>query len=225
MKQNYQQELDRIIEQNQLTGKVPSLLLHSCCGPCSSYVVTYLKGYFDVTVLYYNPNIYPEEEYDHRLAEQARLLRELGVPLLTVPYDHREFLEKVRGYEQEPEGGARCRLCFELRLKKTWEIAAAEGFDYYCTTLTVSPHKNAMVINEVGEILSFDQEVPGAALSGAALHSEAAAGTAESCAAGTGAAWLPSDFKKREGYKKSIELSKQYGLYRQVYCGCEFARS
>ena len=197
MNTNYQLELDQIIEENKTHGKVPTLLLHSCCGPCSSYVVTYLKEYFHVTVFYYNPNIYPAEEYDHRLAEQARLLKELDVPLLTVPYDHQEFLDQINGLEREPEGGARCEVCFRLRLKKTYEVATHEGYNYYCTTLTVSPHKNAAVINRVGQEPVESNET---------------------------VLWLPSDFKKRDGYKKSIELSRQFNLYRQEFCGCEFAR-
>ena len=198
MKVNYQLQLDSIIEENKSSDKVPTVLLHSCCGPCSSYVVTYLQEFFQVTVLYYNPNIFPEEEYEHRLSEQARLLQELHVPLLTVPYDHQEYLNQVIGLEAEPEGGARCEVCFRIRLEKTYEIALQKGFDYYCTTLTVSPHKNAAVINLVGQSV-------------AEIGSEHVL-------------WLPSDFKKREGYKRSVELSRQYNLYRQDYCGCEFAR-
>ena len=189
---NYQLELDKITREIEKREESPSILLHSCCGPCSSYVVTYLMQWFDVTVLYYNPNIFPEEEYDHRLTEQARLLKELGVPLIDIPYDHQEFLDYVRGFEGEPEGGARCERCFELRLRKTLELARDGGFDYFATTLTVSPHKNAMVINRIGKELA-------------------------------GPLWLPSDFKKRDGYKQSIQLSEKYGLYRQNYCGCEFA--
>lgn len=197
IKTNYQVELDKITKEIERQGVKPKILLHSCCGPCSSYVVTYLLQWFDITVFYYNPNIYPELEYDHRLAEQARLLKALDIPLLQVPYDHQEFLDYVQGFESEPEGGARCAKCFELRLQKTLELAEKGGFDYFATTLTVSPHKNAMVINRIGQSI-------------------------ESSAAGS-VLWLPSDFKKRDGYKKSIELSKQYGLYRQEYCGCEFA--
>jgi len=197
---NYQLELDRIIQKEQAKGRVPTLLLHSCCGPCSSYVVTYLQNYFKVTVLYYNPNIYPEEEYDHRLSEQARLLKALDVPLLTLPYDHGDYLSRVSGLESEPEGGRRCEECFLLRLEKTYELAVQGHFDYFCTTLTVSPHKNAFVINQVGMMIQkTEEEKDGAVM------------------------WLPSDFKKREGYKRSIELSKQFDLYRQTYCGCEFA--
>ena len=195
---NYQTKLDAIISDLAARNLRPSLLLHSCCGPCSSYVVTYLKTWFDITVLYYNPNIYPEEEYAHRLAEQKRLLRELCIPILEVLYDHREFVNYVSGLEAEREGGARCERCFELRLRKTMELAREQGFAYFATTLTVSPHKNAMVINRIGqeleEELSTDTPL-----------------------------WLPSDFKKKDGYKKSIELTRKYDLYRQDYCGCEFA--
>lgn len=191
---NYQRLLDEITNKAESEGRVPTLLLHSCCGPCSSYVVTYLMQWFDITVLYYNPNIYPKEEYDHRLREQERLLKMLHIPLIADRYDHQEFLNSTEGLWNEPEGGGRCRKCFELRLTRTHQLAADGGFEYFATTLTVSPHKNAMVINRVGEQIS----------EGAVK-------------------WLPSDFKKRDGYKKSIELSKQYGLYRQDYCGCEFA--
>ena len=201
---NFQRKLDQILDEIEQQGSRPSLLLHSCCGPCSSYVVTYLKAFFDLTVFYYNPNIYPEEEYQHRLSEQTRLLRELSVPLLHLPYDHKEFLQYTKGYEKEPEGGARCEKCFELRLQKTCECALKGGFDWFCTTLTVSPHKNAMVINRVGEEIASGKKGILRAQKKTVL-------------------WLPSDFKKKEGYKKSIELSRQYGLYRQEYCGCEYA--
>ena len=189
---NYQKKLDDIIDQISVRDNSPSLLLHSCCGPCSSYVVTYLKDYFNITVFYYNPNIYPEEEYIHRLSEQKRLLKELGVDLLEGRYDHQEFLDCVRGLESEPEGGKRCEKCFWLRLSETARMAQEKGFDYFCTTLTVSPHKNAMIINQTGQ-----------SISGKAL-------------------WLPADFKKKDGYKKSVQISEEYGLYRQNYCGCEF---
>lgn len=181
--------------------KTPSLLLHSCCGPCSSYVLECLHEFFDITVFYYNPNIDPEAEYEKRLSEQDRLIRTVygtEVKLLTVPYDHSEFLEAAKGLEAEPEGGARCEACFHLRLRKTAEMAAAHGFDYFATTLTVSPHKNAMILNRVG-------------------HEEEGG-------AGGRVIWLESDFKKKNGYKRSIELSKELNLYRQIYCGCEFAR-
>ena len=236
---NYQLELDKVISSLQLAGERKSVLLHSCCGPCSSYVVTYLKEYFDVTVLYYNPNIYPEEEYIHRLSEQARLLKELDIPLIEVGYDHDEFLDYVRGYEAEPEGGARCERCFELRLNKTYELAQEYNFDYICTTLTVSPHKNAMIINAVGQNIvntsacrkpdaEPDKTEPDNSALKAADISMSKVGSTESgeerinvdmiSHASHNIMWLPGDFKKREGYKKSIELSKQYVLCRHEYC-------
>ena len=247
MKVNYQLKLDEITKKLEGQEELPSILLHSCCGPCSSYVVTYLMQWFDITVLYYNPNIYPEQEYEHRLAEQARLLKELNVPLIHLPYDHQEYLDYVRGLEGEPEGGVRCAKCFELRLLKTRELAAERGFDYFATTLTVSPHKNAAVINRIGEALSIGKACPGSVCTGDGKVSRGSAcggyvhetdvhggdvhGTAAHRADACGGdedidcspLWLPSDFKKRDGYKKSIALSKQYGLYRQDYCGCEFA--
>ena len=201
IKINYQRKLEEIIN-GFGEGTRPSLLLHSCCGPCSSYVLSYLYRWFDITVLYYNPNIYPEEEYEHRLAEQSRLIDAMnhenaGGPqteLMVLPYEHGEFLEAAKGFEAEPEGGLRCERCFEFRLKKTAELAVEGGFEYFGTTLTVSPHKNAMLINKIG------QEIDSSSVY-----------------------WLPSDFKKKDGYKQSIELSKKYGLYRQNYCGCEFS--
>ncbi|MBR2696179.1 MAG: epoxyqueuosine reductase QueH [Parasporobacterium sp.] len=199
-KKNFQKKLDELLETIKESSKTPSLLLHSCCGPCSSYVLDYLKDYFHITVFYYNPNIDPEEEYAHRLSEQKRLIDTVypgSVELLTLPYDHEEFLSAVKGLEGEPEGGARCEECFRLRLEKTAQLAKEKGFDYYGTTLTVSPHKNAMILNRVGH------------------ETEASSGNA---------VWLESDFKKKNGYLKSIELSKEIDLYRQVYCGCEFAR-
>ena len=194
---NYQLKLEEI------TGgleKRPSLLLHSCCGPCSTYCLEYLKEYFDITVLYYNPNIFPEEEFDRRAAEQRRFIEDYtdGIGLIIVPYDHSEFTGYVKGLEGEPEGGARCEKCFRLRLEKTAQLAAEDGFDFFGTTLTVSPHKNAQVINAVGEEISQRAVIA--------------------------PAWLYSDFKKKDGYKASIELSQKYGLYRQNFCGCEFAK-
>lgn len=183
----------------------PRLMLHSCCGPCSSYCLEYLKDHFDITVFYYNPNIYPQEEYDHRLFEQKRLIDEMNrhadcsIKLMTVPYDHQEFLDFVKGLEEEKEGGARCSKCFELRLSRTAAAASALEMDYFGTTLTVSPHKNAVLINRIGG------ELTGEALLPSSLK------------------WLPSDFKKNDGYKRSIELSREYDLYRQNYCGCEFS--
>ncbi len=170
------------------------LLLHSCCAPCSSSVLEYLTPKIDVSVYYYNPCIMPNEEYEHRLSEQRRLCTILNIPLIEGEYDNGEYLSFVHGLENAPEGGARCAKCFYMRLKSTAVRAKECGFDYFCTTLTVSPHKNADVINSIGKRIS--EEV--------------------------GVEFLPSDFKKRNGYLRSIELSKQYGLYRQVYCGCRF---
>ena len=192
MKENY----NNIFE--DITSKLnyrPKLLLHSCCAPCSSHVVTLLKEYFDVTVLYYNPNIYPLEEYLKRKNEQIKLLEILNIPIMDLDYDHNEFKENVKGLEDEKEGGARCNKCFALRLEKTAILAQLNQFEYFCTTLTVSPYKNSQIINKIGAILEQKYNVK----------------------------YLYSDFKKKEGYKKSIELSKKYDLYRQHYCGCEYS--
>ncbi|MGE4354323.1 MAG: epoxyqueuosine reductase QueH [Oscillospiraceae bacterium] len=196
MKINYQLETDKII--GTLESK-PRLLLHSCCGPCSSYVLEYLMPYFDVAVLYFNPNIQPENEYLRRLDTQKQLIAGMcpGTELLEIGWDGVSFNEISTGLEKEPEGGARCTACFSLRLERTAHIAKERGFDFFCTTLTVSPHKDAVRINKIGFTLAEKY----------------------------GVRWLPSDFKKREGYKKSIELSKKYGLYRQNYCGCIFSKS
>ena len=192
-KRNYQKELDAVTA--GLPGQ-PRLLLQACCGPCSSYVLEYMTRYFDVTVLFYNPNIRPEAEYEKRLETLKRLLTAMPMdhpPVLLEPgWRGEEFVSAVKGLEREPEGGARCAVCFRLRLEETARLAAERGFDYFGTTLTVSPHKNAQIINCVGEDL----------------------------AAKYGAKWLPSDFKKRNGYLRSIQLSREYGLYRQEYCGC-----
>ena len=192
MKENY----NNIFE--DITSKLnyrPKVLLHSCCAPCSSHVVTLLKEYFDVTVLYYNPNIYPLEEYLKRKNEQIKLLEILNIPIMDIDYDHNEFKENVKGLEDEKEGGARCNKCFALRLEKTASLAQLNQFEYFCTTLTVSPYKNSQIINKIGAILEQKYNVK----------------------------YLYSDFKKKEGYKKSIELSKKYDLYRQHYCGCEYS--
>ena len=196
---NYQKELDKIIL--QMTQK-KTLLLHSCCAPCSSYCLEYLSQYFDVTVFYYNPNITEESEYQKRAAEQLRLIRAMNERQHTTisyaegVYEPEEYLAMVRGLEQEPEGAGRCERCFRLRLTKTAEYASDNGFDYFTTTLTISPLKNAHLLNALGEEIGEK----------------------------TGVAFLPSDFKKKEGYKRSIELSKEYDLYRQNYCGCIFSK-
>ena len=199
-KRNYQKELDMLTAELTETGRRPSLLLHSCCGPCSSYVMEYLSGYFDLTVFYYNPNIEPEEEYRFRLEEQQRLVNEMsGISVSEViagDYDPENYHKAVAGLENEPEGGKRCLECFRMRLEKTARLAAEKGFDYFTTTLTVSPYKNAPVLNAVGEEAAAKYGVP----------------------------FLNSDFKKRNGYKRSIELSKEYDLYRQDYCGCVYSK-
>ncbi len=197
---NYQKKLDEIIESNQRGSITPSLLLHSCCAPCSSYSIEYLSQYFSVTVLYYNPNISPKEEYEKRKAEQIRLINSMPVKnevkLLDCDYESERFYEIAKGYEDCREGGERCFRCYELRMRKAAEIAKKEGFDYFCTTLSISPLKNAQKINEIG--LALEKEL--------------------------GVKWLCSDFKKREGYKRSIELSKEYNLYRQNFCGCIYSK-
>lgn len=199
-KRNYQKEMEQIISSCEREGKAPRLLLHSCCAPCSSYVLEYLSQYFSITVLYYNPNIYPEEEYHKRVREQESLIGKIGgkypVSMMEGRFDPQEFYGTVRGHESDPEGGERCFLCYELRLKEAAKAAAAGGFDYFTTTLSISPLKNAEKLNEIGERLAEEYKV----------------------------SYLPSDFKKKNGYKRSVELSKEYGLYRQDYCGCVFSK-
>ena len=197
-KQNFQLIMERQLE--TLKGG-ERLLLHSCCGPCSSYVLDVLTKHFDVTLLYYNPNIYPSEEYQKRLAEQLRLLDEMpfekSVSYMACEYDEGEFLKAAKGLESEREGGVRCEKCFRLRLNKTAFEAQKNGFDYFTTTLSVSPHKNAQMLNEIGKELEKEY----------------------------GVKYLYADFKKKDGYKKSVKLSEEYNLYRQDYCGCRFALS
>ena len=196
---NYQKELDKVIEVLQRQGRVPRLLLHSCCAPCSSYVLEYLSRYFEITVFYYNPNIYPPEEFGKRVEEQKRLIAQLPaehpISFLDGPYEPERFYEMARGLEQVPEGGARCFKCYRLRLTETAEMARAGKYDYSTTTLSISPLKNAEKLNEIGGQLAKDYGVD----------------------------YLYSDFKKRNGYKRSTELSREYGLYRQDYCGCVFS--
>lgn len=198
---NYQKKLDEIIEYNKGEDILPSLLLHSCCAPCSSYTIEYLSQYFSITVLYYNPNISPENEYYKRKEEQIRLIRSMPtgnkVSLMDCDYDCNEFFEIARGYEDCREGGERCFRCYALRLDRTAALAKENGFDYFCTTLSISPLKNAQKINEIGYALQNKYSIR----------------------------WLPSDFKKREGYKRSIALSKEYGLYRQNFCGCVYSKA
>lgn len=200
---NYQRELDKLIASLEGT---PRLLLHSCCAPCSSYCLEYLSQYFSITVLYYNPNISPEEEFRKRAEEQARLISELPVKnrveLVVDEYDPGEFFEAVKGLENTPEGGERCFVCYRLRLERAARYAAEHGFDYFCSTLSISPLKNAQKLNEIGAELSGIYNIRN----------------------------LPNDFKKKAanqnggGYLRSIELSREYGLYRQDYCGCVFSK-
>lgn len=189
---NYQNELKKII--NELNYR-PTLLLHSCCGPCSTQVLSYLEPYFDITVLYYNPNIEPESEYLHRKEEQIRFIKEFNKPnvkFMDADYENELFREKIEGLEDEIEGGIRCPICFLMRLEYTAKKAKELGYEYFGTTLTVSPHKNSKQINIIGALLQGR----------------------------IGVKYLYSDFKKEDGYKKSIELSHKYNLYRQNYCGC-----
>lgn len=180
---------------------MPTLLLHSCCAPCSSYCLEYLSQFFSITVFYYNPNIYPESEYRHRVDEQKRLIRQLPakheIKFIEGSFDPDEFYSAVKGFEKEKEGGERCFICYRLRLQKAAELASENGFDYFTTTLSISPLKNAAKINEIGEEIAEK----------------------------VGVRHLPSDFKKKNGYKRSIELSKEYELYRQNYCGCVFSQN
>ena len=197
---NYLKELDQIIEEIKVQNKVPKLLIHSCCAPCSSYVLEYLSQYFEITVYFYNPNIYPPLEYIRRVEEQDRLIQEMNfvhpVTLQTGAYEPQEFYRIVEGLEKEPEGGVRCFRCYELRLQEAAKIAQAGRYDYFTTTLSISPLKNADKLNEIGEKLGREYRVN----------------------------YLPSDFKKKNGYKRSVELSKEHDLYRQDYCGCVFSQ-
>ena len=196
---NYQKELDKLLAQLEKEERVPSLLLHSCCAPCSSYVLEYLGQYFNITVFYYNPNIFPESEYTKRILEQQSLIGQMRVKypvsFIAGSYDKDRFYEMAKGLEHVKEGGERCLKCYELRLRESAWIAKSGGFDYFTTTLSISPMKNAARLNEIG--LRLQEEY--------------------------GVNYLISDFKKKNGYKRSIELSKEYGLYRQDYCGCEFS--
>lgn len=199
-KRNYQKELEQVIHTCQKEGKTPRLLLHSCCAPCSSYVLEYLSQYFYITVFYYNPNIYPPEEIRKRADEQERFITEMPVKhtitYLEGSYDPERFYQSVKGHESDKEGEERCFLCYRLRIEEAAKEAKAGGYDYFTTTLSISPLKNADKLNEIGEELA-------------------------KC---YGVSYLNSDFKKKNGYRRSVELSKEYGLYRQNYCGCVFSR-
>ena len=215
-KTNFSRETEKIIKRISAGREdVPRLLLHSCCAPCSSHVMEYLREYFALTVFYYNPNITVSEEYEKRLMEEKRLIEAYNrqvetqdftgmnstpkagkIEILEAPYDPENYLAAVKGYENCPEGGERCGICFEMRLRKTAEAALAGGYDFFTTTLTISPLKNAGMLNEIGERVGEQY----------------------------GVKFLPSDFKKKNGYKRSIELSKCFDLYRQNFCGCAFSK-
>lgn len=199
-KRNYSVELEHIIKNTDLSSGKKRLLLHCCCAPCSSYVLEYLHPYFDITIFFYNPNITEEAEYEMRKKELKRYLLEVpfgnAIHQIDADYEPQLFYACARGYEDCPERGARCTRCFELRLKKTAEEAVRGSFDYFCTTLSISPHKNAELLMQIGERLASEYGIP----------------------------YLPSDFKKKNGYKRSIELSAQYSLYRQDFCGCVYSK-
>ena len=226
----FQRKLDEILtnfEKNfSKNGKKPSLLLHACCAPCSSYVLEYLAKYFEITILYYNPNIYPEEEYRRRLGELEDFLPRFGpalegkVKLVKDTYEPSDFYaaigtDKEPELAKEPEKGERCRRCYELRLKRAYAYASAHNFDYFCTTLSISPFKDAEKINEIGERLAGQAEDETFGLEAAA---------AEESGPSKNPRWLPSDFKKKSGFLRSLQLSEEYGLYRQQYCGCIFSK-
>ena len=195
---NYQLELEKILKEEE--GKTPKLLLHACCGPCSSYVIEYLNKYFDITILYYNPNISPQEEFTKRLKEIERLIKEIPhenkLELIEGRYDYNEFTNISKGLEDCPEGGERCFKCYRLRLEESAKYAKENNYDYFGTTLSISPYKNSKKLNEIGEELSNKY----------------------------GIKYLYSDFKKKNGYRRSIELSNEYNLYRQDYCGCIYSK-
>ena len=213
---NYHLLMEKELDTIKQSGKKATLLLHSCCAPCSSHVLTVLQRYYDITIFFYNPNIYPEEEFALRKAELLKLIdilnketlekektnafedkvfHETPINFAIVPYNPKEFYDVIGGYEKALEGSPRCYLCYTLRLEKTAKYAFENGFDYFCTTLTVSPYKNAFWLNEAGKLISKQYNIK----------------------------FLQSDFKKNDGYKHSLELSEKYGLYRQHYCGCEFS--
>lgn len=199
-KENYSLILERTLSSLEELGERPSLLLHACCAPCSSYVLEYLSKYFDVTLFFYNPNISPKEEFDFRAEELRRLIGEMPLPssvkLICGRYDPEEFESIAKGYEELPEGGARCYRCYALRLEESAKRAKDGGYDYFCTTLSISPYKNAEWLNSLGKELSEKY----------------------------GVGYLFSDFKKKNGYKRSCQLSEQYSLYRQDYCGCVYSK-
>ncbi len=201
MKENYQLVLDKTLEKITAAGETPTLFLHACCAPCSSYVLEYLSGYFNITLFFYNPNISPADEFRKRFEELKRLISEMPlknpVKIIEGSYDPQRFFDMARGMEDMDEGGERCFRCYELRLREAARYAGDGNYDYFTTTLSISPHKNAQKLNEIGKALADEY----------------------------GVNYLYSDFKKRGGYKRSCELSAAYGLYRQDYCGCVYSKA
>ena len=206
-KQNYQQQLENIIKEISLSGKKPSLLLHACCGPCSSYVMEYLAGIFNITIYYYNPNIHPKAEYDRRLAELKKFVSsfppaiQTGISVVEDVYNPEDFFEATNVRNQielqtESEKGERCRRCYLFRMKRAWNYASNNNFDFFTTTLSISPHKDSEKINTIGQAFISENSLK----------------------------YLPADFKKKNGYLRSLQLSKEYGLYRQDYCGCAYSQ-
>lgn len=200
MNENYYLLFEKQIEEIKNFPSVPNLLLHSCCAPCSSQVISTLTNFFNITILYYNPNIYPKKEYLKRKEEQKKLLNKIEsinkLNIIDCDYDNEVYEQTIKGLEKEKEGGSRCYKCFSLRLEKTAKIGEEKSYDYFSTTLTISPHKNSKIINIIGKSLEDKYNIK----------------------------WLYSDHKKKDGYKKSIELSKKYNLYRQNYCGCIYSK-
>lgn len=206
-KQNYQQQLETIIKEISLSEKKPTLLLHACCGPCSSYVMEYLAGIFNITIYYYNPNIHPKEEYDRRLAELKKFVTsfppavQTGISVIEDSYNSEDFFEATNVRQEidlqtESEKGERCRRCYLFRMQRAWNYATQHNFDFFTTTLSISPHKDEEKINTIGLSLVSENNLK----------------------------YLPADFKKKNGYLRSLQLSKEYGLYRQDYCGCIYSR-
>ncbi|MGL4986878.1 MAG: epoxyqueuosine reductase QueH [Treponemataceae bacterium] len=197
MKKNYHSVFKEILTREAAESPKKKLLFHTCCAPCSTTVLQQLMSVFDISIFYYNPNIWPESEYNRRFEELQHFLLSAGYTfnLFAFPYDHNSFLEKIKNHEMEQEGGERCFLCYELRLIKTAEYAKQNDFDYFTTSLSISPHKNAQKINEIGDSLQKKLDVK----------------------------YLYADFKKENGFKLSVEISKKFNLYRQNYCGCEFS--
>ena len=197
---NYQKELDKILESIKVSKETPKLLLHACCAPCSSYVLEYLSDYFEITIYYYNPNIHPKIEYIRRVNELKKFLNEIKfknqIKLIEEKYDPREYFDNIKGLENLGEKSERCYQCYKFRMEKAMKYALDNKFDYFTTTLSISPYKNAEWINEIGTLLQTKFNLK----------------------------YLYSDFKKKNGYKRSLELSKIYGLYRQDYCGCIYSK-